>query len=69
MGPKSEQQRLPRWATRLEAIAYARMGATRFNELMRDKKVIAKKVGVKVLVDLNSIDDHYRSLPDAGDER
>jgi hypothetical protein len=62
-----ERDRQPRWATRLEAMTYARMGATRFNELMQDRKIVAKKNGGKVVVDLNSIDDLYASLPDVAD--
>jgi hypothetical protein len=66
MSPKRDRQ--PRWATRQEALTYARMGATKFNELMQQKLIVAKKTGVKVIVDLNSIDDHYASLPNVGDE-
>jgi hypothetical protein len=58
----------PRWATRQEAMAYARMGATRFNELMQERKIVAKKNGGKVVIDLNSIDDLYASLPDVADD-
>jgi hypothetical protein len=58
----------PRWATRQEAMAYARMGATRFNELMQKKQIVAKKNGGKVVIDLNSVDDLYQSLPNVGDE-
>jgi hypothetical protein len=56
-----------RWASRKEAIAYARVGATTFNQLMRDRRIHAKKLdGKKVLVDLNSIDALYRTLPHVG---
>jgi hypothetical protein len=56
-----------RWASRKEAIAYARVGATTMNQLMRDGRVHAKKFdGTKVLVDLNSIDTLYASLPAVG---
>jgi hypothetical protein len=60
--------RTPRWAPRLKAMAYGDFGATRFNELTHAKKIIAKKDGAKVIVDLNSIDDYYAGLPAVGDE-
>jgi hypothetical protein len=56
-----------RWATRKEAIAYARVGTTTMNELMKAGRVHAKKLdGKKVLVDLNSIDALYSALPSVG---
>jgi hypothetical protein len=56
-----------RWASRKEAIAYARVGATTMNELMKAGRVHAKKLdGKKVLVDLNSIDALYDALPNVG---
>jgi hypothetical protein len=56
-----------RWATRREAMAHARVGATKLNHLMRDKRIHAKKLdGAKVLIDLNSIDTLYAALPDVG---
>ena len=58
------QPRYPRWAPRLKAMSYGDFGSTRFNELMKTGKIRAKKDGVKVIVDLNSIDDYIDSLPD-----
>ena len=56
-----------RWASRKEAITYARVGATTMNHLMRAGRIHAKKLdGKKVLVDLNSIDALYAALPDVG---
>jgi hypothetical protein len=56
-----------RWASRKEAIAYARVGATTMNNLMRMGRIHAKKLdGKKVLVDLNSIDALYATLPNVG---
>jgi hypothetical protein len=55
-----------RWATRQEAMAYARLGATKMNDLMHGRFIFAKKLDGKVLVDLNSIDDFYGALPDVG---
>lgn len=56
-----------RWASRKEAITYARVGATTMNQLMRDGRIHAKKLdGKKVLIDLNSIDALYAALPDVG---
>jgi hypothetical protein len=62
------QQRTPRWAPRLQGMAYGHLGATKFNELTHAKKIIAKKDGTKVIVDLNSIDDYYDALPEVGDK-
>jgi hypothetical protein len=57
----------PRWASRKEALAHARVGATTMNHLMRAGRIYAKKLdGRKVLVDLNSIDALYAALPDVG---
>jgi hypothetical protein len=58
--------RIPRWATRTEAMTYAKVGATTMNELMHSRRIFAKKLGNKVLVDLNSVDDFYGALPDVG---
>jgi hypothetical protein len=60
--------RIPRWATRTEAMTYAKIGATKMNELMHSHRIFAKKLGKKVLVDLNSVDDLIAALPDVGDE-
>jgi hypothetical protein len=56
-----------RWATRKEAMAYARLGATTVHHLMRTGRILAKKLSPKkVLIDLNSIDAFYESLPTVG---
>jgi hypothetical protein len=56
-----------RWASRKEALTYARIGATTLNHLMRAGRIHAKKLdGKKVLIDLNSIDALYAALPDVG---
>jgi hypothetical protein len=61
------EQTTHRWASRKEAIAYARVGATTMNHLMRKGRIHAKKLdGKKVLVDLNSIEALYAGLPSAG---
>ena len=48
------RDRQPRWATRQEAMAYGRIGSTKFNEMMQSRRIVAKKDGNKVTVDLNS---------------
>jgi len=53
----------PRWATRNEAMAYARIGHSTLNSLMRSGQIKARKLGVKVLIDLNSVDELFESLP------
>jgi hypothetical protein len=61
--------RTPRWATRREALAYSRIGATKFSELVKKRRVFARKLdGRKSLVDLNSVDDLFvNSCPEAAD--
>lgn len=59
---RRERQR--RWATRQEAMAYAKCGSTTMNEWLHGRRIYAKKQGNKVIIDLNSIDDLYDSLPD-----
>jgi hypothetical protein len=66
MSKAMKRDRLPRWATRLEAMAYGRIGSTRMNELMQGRKIVAKKSGGKIVVDLNSVDDYFATLPDVG---
>ena len=63
------QRQPPRWATRQEAMEHGKFGATTMNKLMHDKKVVAKKLGTKVVVDLNSIDDFIESLRNVGDPK
>ena len=64
----SKKERQPRWASRLEAMAYGRIGSTTMNALMHSKKILAKKLGNRVIVDLNSVDDYIAALPHVGDE-
>jgi hypothetical protein len=64
----NKAKRAPRWGTRLEAMAHGRVGATTMNQWLQGNKLVAKKVGKKVLVDLNSVDDLIESLPNVGDE-
>lgn len=67
MNEHQTDSRPRRWATRREAINYARVGSTTLNHLMRDGRIHAKKLdGKKVLIDLNSIDDFYGALPAVG---
>jgi hypothetical protein len=47
-------------------MAYARVGATKMHHLMQAGRVLAKKLDGKVVVDLNSIDDLYATLPSVG---
>ena len=60
--------RLPRWGTRLEAMAHARIGSTLMNEWIQQRRVMAKRCGRKILIDLNSVDDLIHGLPSPGDE-
>ena len=63
-----KEGRSPRWATRLEAMAYARVGSTKMNEWLHSRRIFAKKLGNKVFVDLNSVDDLITSAPDVADK-
>jgi len=47
-------------------MTYAKVGATTMNQLMHSSRIFAKKLGGKVVVDLNSIDDLYATLPSVG---
>jgi hypothetical protein len=54
-----------RWATRKEALAYAKVGATKLSEIIKERRIVAKRLdGKKLLIDLLSIDRLYDSLPD-----
>jgi hypothetical protein len=66
--PSNEDCPQHRWATRREAMAYARMGSTKMNDLLQGRAILAKKHGRKVIVDLNSIDAFYAALPDVGSQ-
>lgn len=56
-----------RWGTRREAMTYGKVGATKLGEMIRDKRIVAKRLdGKKILIDLLSIDRLYESLPDGG---
>jgi hypothetical protein len=58
------QATAPRWATRKEAIQYSKVGSTKFSELVRDRRIIAKRLDArKLIIDLNSIDQLYECLP------
>jgi hypothetical protein len=66
----NQKQSVPhRWATRREAMAYARVGSTKMNEMMQSRLILAKKDGRKVIIDLNSIDSYYAALPDVGSQQ
>jgi hypothetical protein len=60
--------RTPRWSTRQEAMVYARIGSTLMNQWIQRREVGAKRIGRKILIDLNSLDDHINNMPAAGKE-
>jgi hypothetical protein len=64
----AKEDRLPRWATRQEAMAYARVGSSKMNQWLHSRRIFAKKLDNKVIVDLNSIDDLITSAPDVADK-
>jgi hypothetical protein len=46
-------------------MSYARVGSTKFSELVRDRRITAKRLDAKkLIIDLNSIDALYECLPD-----
>ena len=48
-------------------MTYGKVGATKLGEMIRDKRIVAKRLdGKKILIDLLSIDRLYESLPDGG---
>jgi hypothetical protein len=55
-----------RYASRKEAMAYMRVGSTKMNELMQSQAIIAMKDGVKVIIDLDSVDSYRETLPRIG---
>ena len=61
-----EKQPPRRWASRKEAIAYAKVGTTKFHELINQKLIVARRLGSKTIIDLDSIDALFESLPPAG---
>jgi hypothetical protein len=62
----SESLIQPQWGTRKEALAKAKVGATKLSEMIKARTIVAKRLdGKKILIDLNSIDRFYESLPDA----
>jgi hypothetical protein len=67
MSEIEKRERTPRWATRLEAMSYARVGSTTMNDWLQNRRIVAKKLGAHVRVDLNSIDDLFNALPDVGE--
>ena len=62
--PKPKRKRTRRWASRREALIYGKFGSTKLNELMQARKILAKKDGTKVKIDLDTIDDYIDSLSD-----
>jgi excisionase family DNA binding protein len=55
-----------RYATRQEAMSYLNIGSTKMNTLLQGQVIAAKKIGRKVLVDLDSVDSYYAALPNVG---
>jgi hypothetical protein len=55
-----------RWASRKEAMAHMRVGSTKMNEILQAGLIVAKKHGVKVIIDLDSVDQYVEALPNVG---
>ena len=60
---KEKSERPRRWGSRKQAMAEAGVGPTKLNEMMQSGRIVAKRLDGKVLVDLDSIQELYNSLP------
>lgn len=59
----------PRGLSREEAARYVGVGATKFDELVRDRLMPRpKKIGARVVWDRIALDAAFSDLPDAGRE-
>jgi hypothetical protein len=64
MSTTTEKSRRPRrWGSRKQAMAEANVGPTKLNELMMGGRIVAKRLDGKVVIDLDSIQELYASLP------
>jgi hypothetical protein len=61
----SDAPKRRRWSTRQETMEYAPIGSTTLNELIQSGAIIAKKIGIRVVVDLDSVDRYIDGLPNA----
>ncbi len=52
-----------RWGSRKQAMLEANVGPTKLNELMMSGRIVAKRLDGKTIVDLDSIQELYDSLP------
>jgi hypothetical protein len=59
----AKAKRPRRWGSRKEAMLEAGIGPTKLNEMMMAGRIIAKRLDGKVLVDLDSIQTLFESLP------
>jgi hypothetical protein len=55
-----------RWGSRKEAMARARISATKLHELINQNRIRARKLDGKTLIDLNSLDDLIENSPAVG---
>jgi hypothetical protein len=55
-----------RWGSRKDAMARARIGATKLHELINQNRIRARKLDGKTLIDLNSLDDLIENSPAVG---
>jgi hypothetical protein len=58
-----------RWGSRREACDKGCFGPTKLHDLINRELIIAKKLDGKTLIDLDSIDALFESLPSAGNSR
>lgn len=62
----SENESAPRWASIKEACRRGPVRKTKLYELIRERRVRAKRLDGKTLVDLNTIDQLIEASPDVG---
>jgi predicted transcriptional regulator len=63
MSVTEKSKRPRRWGSRKQAMAEANVGPTKLNEMMMSGRIVAKRLDGKVLIDLDSIQELYASLP------
>jgi hypothetical protein len=62
---KAKTERVPRWASRQQAMQHAKCGSTKMNQWLKGGKLRARKDGARIIIDLNDLDDLIASLPSA----
>jgi hypothetical protein len=59
-------EKVHRWGSRKDAMAHARIGATKLHELINQNRIRARKLDGKTLIDLHSLDLLIENSPAVG---